>query len=158
MKSYFSIFSLVFAALLSCKKGDSTSTTPTSDLGSWSYNGRSFKSTYTAWTTGTNAFQGLADSSAFQVYFTSSNPESGVYPVYPFGDLSHMKPNQLAVAIVDQSLPGITYLSTDRSKITAEVTKTGSSYKVKVSGLKLYSVNVSTSALDSLTLAGEIKN
>lgn len=149
---------LTILSMAACKKDSTSPSNEPTEYGSWAYLGKTYAGTFATWTAGSNVFQGVADkpnSSGLQFYFKTTEPSSGTYTIVPFagGPLSD---NQVSVAVVDGSLPAITYFTGTTSSGTATVTRTGSKTKVQISAIKILGFDSGTSKLDSFTVSGTV--
>jgi hypothetical protein len=150
------IIPILFIVVLTASCIGSSDPTPSikGNYGSWSYGGTTYKGTYSAWAA--NALTVIADkphTSGLEAYFSSANPAAGTYTIAPDGGTPNA--NQVTIALVDSSLPALTYISPEDNPGTVKVSKNGSTITVTVDNIKVKGITADLKA-DSVVVTGTI--
>jgi hypothetical protein len=151
MKASIAFFVLILF-VASCSKSSDPSPT-TSDFGSWSYTGKTFKGVSLNWT-GTTLV-GLAEKpnqSVLSVMFLSSSPANGTYTITSDPSVS-FKSTEAVILLSDLTLSAPNYVSQSG---TATVSRSGSSLQVTFSNVKMTGQTGSGTGVDNIDISGTI--
>ena len=154
MKQFIPIL-LVVVLIAGCAKSSDPTPSTNGDYGSWSYAGDTYKATFATWTSSVlGATASKPHTSGLQAYFNSSNPPAGTYTVVSSG--TAIGANQVTIAVVDEVLPAISYISPGNNPGTVTVARNGSAVTVTVTNVKVLGFT-SKAVADSTVVTGTIK-